>query len=194
MARKKVIQLDADKTIAFEKKGQKLQGYYLGYKTVETKFGPSRLQIFQTDAGNVGAWGSKGINDMLERVPAGSLTFVEYKGKVSAGKFTKHLFDVDYDDEESIDVGNISFNVSSEESGEEQGEEAQEADPTEEPEAMDYEQGEEPADTDPEETEESEEVEEQAPPRGPLKRGAPSSVSAEQARKAQALLNKHRKR
>lgn len=121
MARRPVLDLDAEKTINFTTKGQEFSGFYLGFKTVKndlSKDGTSRIHIFRTDEGNVGIWGTKKLNDKLQgildqtqRTHQSYLTYITYGGKVKLGVGkTQHLFDVDFDDEITQDLGTIATN------------------------------------------------------------------------------------
>ncbi len=110
MAMKKVIDLDASTTVKMEKPGQKFSGYYIGAKNVTTSMGPSVLQIFQTDKGNVGVWGSAQLNGKLQQVPAGSLTEITYLSKVKVPKGTMKKFEVQFDDTDTINVAGAQVN------------------------------------------------------------------------------------
>lgn len=119
MARRPVLDLDAEKTISFDTKGQEFEGFYLGYKTVRndlSKDGISKLHIFHTEEGKVGIWGTKKLNDKLQgileqtqRTQKAYMTFVTYGGKVKLGiGKTQHNFDVDFDDEITMDMGAVA--------------------------------------------------------------------------------------
>lgn len=114
MARKKVVALDCDSTVKFEKIGQEAQGFYLGYKTITTDVGDSKLHVFTGESGNFGIFGCYQLDTKLADVPKGHLTFVEFQGKakLKGGKTMKN-FDVDYDDEIALDVSTISSSNSS---------------------------------------------------------------------------------
>lgn len=182
MARKKVIDLDASSTFSFEKEGQVFEGFYIGFKTVTTSFGPSQLHVFQTEDGSVGVWGSAQLNAKLATIKKGSMTYITYLEKVKVPKGSMKVFSVEFDDEISIDVGTTAINFQQ----------------TSEPEA-DQPGAEEPADVDPNEPDEPEEAEEILPPPPKVAAKAPapkpavtSVISPEQKAKAQALLNKQR--
>lgn len=86
----------------------RLEGYYLGSKNVKTSTGESVIQVFQTPKGNVGAWGTKELNDKLGQIAAGTMTLVEYKGKrkLQGGK-TLHTYDVSQDTDNVISASAI---------------------------------------------------------------------------------------
>lgn len=83
-----------------------IQGYYIGSKTHETKFGPGKLHIFQTETGNVGVWGKTDMDSKLATVMAGALTRVTFTGSVPSNKGNDKLkFKVEVDTLDMIDVG-----------------------------------------------------------------------------------------
>lgn len=181
MAIRKVVDLSAESTVSFEKPGQKVQGYYIGFKTVSTSFGPSKLHVLQGEGGTVGVWGSAQLDSKLGTVPKGALTFITYLKKTKVPKGTLKNFDVEYDDEEMMDVGNTAVNLS-----------AEPADESGTPDEGNDESGEQ-ADCDPEETEAEEEIEEAAPVQtAPPKKGTPAPISQSTKTKAQEILQKAR--
>lgn len=112
MARRKVLDLDADQTVKFEEKGQEFAGYYIGSKKVKSDFGFSLLHVFQAeDKSTVGIWGSSKLDSKLGSVQPGEMTYITYLGKVKIpGGKTMHKYDVDADDELKIDVGSVTIN------------------------------------------------------------------------------------
>lgn len=187
MARKKVIDLNADTTMGFENPGETAEGYYIGSKTVNTSFGESKLHILQNDKGALGVWGSAQLNAKLSTVKPGTMVYITYLKKVKIPKGTQKLFDVEFDDELTIDVGNTTVNYSSEES-----------DPSD---SVDAAADSEPADVDPADTSSGEDEEEAAAEaeKAAAKataaarvKGTPTATSAEKKAAAQALLNKAR--
>lgn len=179
MAMKKVSDLNAETTFKFEKPGQTFEGYYLGSKKVNTNMGQSTLQIFQTDKGNVGVWGSADIDRKLSAVPVGSYTEIAYlkKTKLDGGR-TMKKFDVGYDDENTIEVSSAPINTSP-------GSRDESEDDAEDQEVeQDY------------SSDESEEEAEEAPApvRAAPKASRPAVVSAERKASVSALLNKPARR
>lgn len=179
MARKKVIDLNADTTVGFGNKpgqikaGQTLEGFFLGSKSVSTKTGPSTLHVLQTEKGNLGLWGSANLNSKLAQIAVGTMVFITYKKMIKVPKGTMKLFEVEYDDEQSIHAEEVDVNFSTASSEDEASEE--------------YELVEESAE------EIVEEVEEAPAPRAaaPVSRAAApraSAPSAEARARAQALL------
>lgn len=115
MARRKIIDLDAEKTASFDKKGDSFQGYYLGSRRVNTGVSESNLHIFSYENENVGVWGSAKLDQLLGQVPKGTMTYITYGGKRSlGGGKTLKMFDVECDDEnvlEGITTVNSSSSV-----------------------------------------------------------------------------------
>lgn len=181
MARKKVIDLNADTTIKFEKPGQVVEGYYLGFKTVTSKFGPSLLHVFQTAAGSLGAWGSTQLDSKLATIQKGVMVYVTYLKKIPVPSGSMKTFDVEFDNDLKIDVSGSVINYAETKEPEESNED-QSA------------QAEQQQDVDPEEPPAEEDAApEPTPVAAPLKKGT-AVVNAAQASKAQALLNKTRQK
>lgn len=191
MARKRVSDLDASSTVEFEKVGQTVQGYYIGAKIVTTDYGKSKLHILQTEAGNVGVWGSAKLDEKLGAVEPGYLTFITYRGKVKLpGGKTMKKFDVEYDDEEKAEISTAALRATAaddEEAIEEEEETVESAEEIDE----------EAQDIDEETMEAADEDEEEAPPakaaKRPLTKGRPASVSREQANAVTNLLSKSKR-
>lgn len=116
MAIKRVLDLDADTVIKFGSrgenalpKGSKFEGYYIGSKTVQSKLGPSTLHVFQTPQGNVGIWGSAQLNIKLSGLN-GFMTYIKFVKETPVPKGTMKVFDVQYDDENTIEVEGVTVN------------------------------------------------------------------------------------
>lgn len=181
MARKKVVDLNVDKTLSFGdkpdqvKRGREVSGYLLGHKKITTDYGPATVHILQGKDGNFGIYGSKQLTDNLMQIELGVMVFVKYvdKVKIKGGKTLKK-FDVEFDDEDVIEVTGIQAAASDpSDAGDEAEEEEEEEQEAEEEEA---------------EEEEEEEEETQAASSRPLSK--PNSATSS---KAQALLSKGRK-
>lgn len=118
MAFKKVENLETDKTVQLGGKNEKgqanptqLEGYYLGYKEVDGEFGPSRLHIFQTAEGNVGIWGKTRLNAKLTNNLLGFMLLVTFTGMIAPkkkGRKPSYGYEVQYDDENVIDVSGLT--------------------------------------------------------------------------------------
>lgn len=179
MARKKVIDLNADTTVSFDKPGQGLDGYYIGAKSVTAKFGVSLLHHFQTESGTVGAWGSKQLDDKLATVQKGCMTYVRYVKKISVPNGQMKVFDVEWDDELSIDVEVPSASTSAPDAPTESSQEEESIDEAE-AEAAELEA-------------EAEEVE--APPvRALPPKAKPAAVSPASQQRVQDILNRAKKK
>jgi hypothetical protein len=147
MARKKVIDLDASTVVGFGKEqgqigvGKEISGYYIGCRKVQTSMGESTLHFLQQEKGNLGVWGSAQLNAKLGSIAPGTMVFITYTGKVKHPKGTMKKFSVEFDDEDSIDVGGAQLNFrnndesSEEDYSEEEGEPEAESEEEGEPEA-----------------------------------------------------------
>jgi len=83
----------------------KMEGYYLGSRTVKSENGDSTIHTFQTPKGNEGIWGTADINSKLGQVRPGTMVLVQYKEKRKlAGGKTKYVYDVMFDVENTIPV------------------------------------------------------------------------------------------
>ena len=81
-----------------------MEGYYLGFKIVETQFGKGKLYIFETKDGNIGIWGKKQLNEDLPKVPVGTMMRITFKG-MRKGKFRPlHVYEIEKDPTNTIDV------------------------------------------------------------------------------------------
>lgn len=177
MARKKVVDLNVEKTLSFGdkadqvKRGREVSGYLLGHKKITTDYGPATVHILQGADGNFGIYGSKQLTDNLTQIELGTMVFVKYveKIKLKGGKTLKK-FDVEFDDEDRIEVNGITDSAS---------------DPSDDSE--DEEEMEASSDDEGEEEIEEEAEEEEAPP---IRNTKPASAASA---KAQALLQKNRK-
>lgn len=112
MARQKVLDLDTDKIVKFEKRGQSFKGYYLGTRRVNTGMSESSLHVFSCEGENVGMWGSAKLDRLIGSVPKGHMTFVTFQGKrkIGGGKTLK-MFDLEFDDQNRLtDVVDTSDN------------------------------------------------------------------------------------
>lgn len=82
-----------------------IEGYYIGSKTVQTKFGPGQLHVFQTPEGNRGVWGKTDMDRKLATITPGTMTRVTFSGTVPSKKGNDMMkFKVEADDENVIEV------------------------------------------------------------------------------------------
>jgi hypothetical protein len=90
-----------------------MEGYYLGFRTVQTVNGDAKIHVFQTPKGNVGVWGSKDINDKLCQVKIGTMALAEFTGKkrLQGGK-TLNTFTVSQDKSNVLEVSTLEVGSS----------------------------------------------------------------------------------
>jgi hypothetical protein len=116
MAYEKLTDLGTDQVFALghgEGKQLKVEGYYLGSRTVTTSNGQSVIHVFQTPKGNVGVWGTKKLNDNLGGGTRGAMLLIEYKGKVKLqGGKTQHTYEFNIDRDNTIEVPRLSSGAS----------------------------------------------------------------------------------
>lgn len=113
MAYKKHVELKSDKTIhlgGVDKNGNlnpaQVEGYYLGFRLISGDYGDQKLHFFQTESGNVAVWGRTKLNQILEPY-AGKKVLVKFTGMSSPkkrGQRPAYLFDLEYDEEDTIPV------------------------------------------------------------------------------------------
>lgn len=113
MSYEKMTDLGTDKVYALggvnsktnEKNPLQVEGYYLGSRNVQTTNGPSVIHVFQTPKGNEGVWGTKKLNDNLNKSVIGKAVLVKYSGKVKiAGGKTQHTYEFFVDRDNTIAV------------------------------------------------------------------------------------------
>lgn len=111
MAYQKLTDLGTDQVFALgagEGKKPRIEGYYLGSRTVTTTNGDSVIHVFQTPKGNEGVWGTKKLNDNLGASNRGVMTLIEYKGKIKLqGGKTQHTYEFMVDRDNTIEVTNL---------------------------------------------------------------------------------------
>lgn len=114
MAFQKVRVLDSDVTISLGKLNattgktdpKSIEGYYLGFKNVETSFGETKLHHFETQSGVVAVWGAHKLDSGLSQVSIGNMVRAEFTGlgKASKGRKPSRQFDIQQDPDNKIDV------------------------------------------------------------------------------------------
>lgn len=133
MGFKELSSLDADITVSIggtnrktgKKNPTKLEGYYLGYRTVDSprsKTGKSNLYIFQTPEGNVGVWGKTDLVRRMSTAQAGSMTRITANGTLATPNGEMYRYKVEQDPDNAIDVSGYtsqSESTSSYDGGEE---------------------------------------------------------------------------
>ncbi len=93
----------------------KLEGYYLGYREVDSKMNPGkkdRIHAFQTQKGNVGVWGKTDLDRKLDAAIVGALTRVSFDKMVPSARGSMYKFKVEIDKENVIETLQSDSNVS----------------------------------------------------------------------------------
>lgn len=108
MALKKITPTDNAEGFKFEKKGDKIDGYYIKTTEVTIDGRPVKKHIFKTAKGLVSVLGQFQLGQQLAEVPTGSRVVAVLLGiqKLKAGK-TMKLYDVSFDDEDGLDSGTV---------------------------------------------------------------------------------------
>ncbi len=111
MAFEEVVSLDADVTIAIGKKDKSgkaypksAEGYYLGSRAVTNKRGESKLHFLQTEAGNLGVWGTTDLNRKLAQVVPGTMVLITSTGTKPTPNGDMYTYSVKRDPTNTIDV------------------------------------------------------------------------------------------
>lgn len=115
MAFKEVASLDADVTIAIGKKNKETgkpypkqaEGYYLGFRAVANKRGESTLHFLQTEAGNLGVWGTTDLDRKLKAVVPGTMVRVTSNGTKPTPNGDMYIYKVELDESNTIDVSQL---------------------------------------------------------------------------------------
>lgn len=90
-----------------------VEGYYMGFKMTEGKFGPSKLHVFKTKNGNTGVWGKTNLDSQLLQVKPGTMTRATFTGTVPSNKGNDMLkFKVEVDKSNTIDVEGVATSTS----------------------------------------------------------------------------------
>jgi hypothetical protein len=75
-----------DRTMALINKGDKIEGFYLGSKDVDSDYGVAKLHIFQTQEERVGIWGKTYLDTLLTSDLLGLQCLVEMTGIIPPKK------------------------------------------------------------------------------------------------------------
>jgi hypothetical protein len=82
-----------------------VEGYYIGFKSTESKYGPSKLHVFQTREGNVGVWGKSHLDAQLGQVTPGTMVRATFIGTVKSSKGNDMLkYKIEVDKTQCINV------------------------------------------------------------------------------------------
>lgn len=128
MAFKKKIDIGNGEQFKFEQKGQALEGYYVGSFDHVGDYAPTKKHIFQTDKGLQTVFGQTHLTQLLEGISPGCLVRVTLTGtkKLKKGNPMK-LYELEYDEDQTMDVDAVAASSSQvadeEESYEEEGNE-----------------------------------------------------------------------
>lgn len=127
MAFEQVQDLNCDTTISLggtnKKTGKpnprKVEGYYLGYRQVDSpksKSGKANLYVFQTHDGTLGVWGKTDLDHKMGSVKPGTMTRVTQTGMKPTKNGDMYAFKVEVDKANTIDV-DLDSGSGSEDSG-----------------------------------------------------------------------------
>lgn len=116
MAFEEVQSLDCDVTTALgghnrktnKANPTKLEGYYLGTRTVDSpksKNGKASLHIFQTAKGNVGVWGKTDLDGKMRSSVLGAMTRVSFTGMRASKNGEMYVYKVEIDKSNAVEVG-----------------------------------------------------------------------------------------
>lgn len=120
MAYQKQLDLNTDKTIQLGGEGNptQIEGYYLGYKTINSDYGPGKLHVFNTKEGNVGVWGKTNLDRILTDQHTGQMCLVKFTGMsvpAKKGRRPAYKYELFFDKDNTVDVGGIVATADSEE-------------------------------------------------------------------------------
>jgi hypothetical protein len=117
------------KAISLLKNGDKVEGYYLGFKMVDGDYGPKPLHSFQKKDETIGVWGKTVLNGLLTPDLVGVYCWVTCIGFLPAKKGQKppYGYKLGFDREmklgatpqtkDEIEIDDTSFDVKQIESG-----------------------------------------------------------------------------
>ncbi len=117
MSFKEVSSLDADVTVALGKKDKKTgkpypkqaEGYYLGSRSVKGGRGQnSNIHFLQTEAGNLGVWGTTDLDRKLGGVAPGTMIRITSTGIKPTPNGDMYTYKVEVDVDNTIEVSTQS--------------------------------------------------------------------------------------
>jgi hypothetical protein len=125
MGFKEVQDLDCDTTVALggidkktkKKNPTKVEGYYLGSKTIvsaKAKSGFAKIHIFQTPTGKLGVWGKTDSDRKMANAVVGQMTKIEFDKMLPTPNGDMYKYKVAQDEDNTIEV-NIANNITEEE-------------------------------------------------------------------------------
>lgn len=109
MAFKKKIDIGSTDAFKFEKLQQSLEGYYVGTFDIVIDGRDVKKHVFQTSKGLVSVLGQAHLTQLLAGIEKGTNTRITYVGskKTKAGRQPMKLFELEYDDEDQMEVAGI---------------------------------------------------------------------------------------
>jgi hypothetical protein len=122
MGFKEVTSLDADTVVSVGGRDKKtgkanptsVEGYYLGFRTVENKKGEGKIHIFQTAKGNLGVWGKTDSDRKLSGIALGTMTRLSFKGMKPTPNGDMYAYVVEVDTDNTIEVADLSAGAGNE--------------------------------------------------------------------------------
>lgn len=118
MAYEKVQDLDCETTVAVGGRDKKTgkanpksaEGYFLGSKVTQSKYGESFLHILQTPEGNLGVWGKTDMDRKLKAVTPGTMVRITDTGKTKPSKKGNDMivYLVEHDPDNTIEVRTVN--------------------------------------------------------------------------------------
>jgi hypothetical protein len=106
-----------DRTISLINKGDRIEGFYIGCKDVNSDYGVAKLHIFQSGEEKVGVWGKTYLNTLLTADLLGLQCLIEMTGVIppkKKGRRPAYAYKVLFDREKTIDMTHISIPTTSE--------------------------------------------------------------------------------
>ena len=101
-----------DRTMALINKGDKIEGFYLGSKDVDSDYGVAKLHIFQTQEERVGIWGKTYLDTLLTSDLLGLQCLVEMTGIIppkKKGRRPAYGYKVLFDKDKKMDISHVSL-------------------------------------------------------------------------------------
>lgn len=81
------------------------EGYYIGFKVTDGKYGPGKLYILQTESGNIGIFGKTNLDQKMTAVTPGVMVRISLNGTVPTNKGNDMIkFKVEVDEDNTIEV------------------------------------------------------------------------------------------
>ncbi len=108
MAFKKKLDIGTTIMVKFEEIGQQLQGYYIGTFEITIKQRLVDKHVFQNEQGLISVLGQTHLTSLLQGIPVGTMVRATLVGsKKTQQPQPMKLFEVEYDETDRIDVGQV---------------------------------------------------------------------------------------